>query len=128
MLIYAPKGKGTGDRMRQDVYRVAYEEANAELIEIRSRFEQLRSRKEHLEGVIAVLEPMLALSASASAPAPVEMAQTAPPAKAEYSSEPAAYTFNQIPVQVPVPVSDLEEAGGGDPFKRRVRNALRTAV
>src|ERR1700757_4643255 len=98
MLIYAPKGKGTGDRMRQDVYRVAYEEANAELIEIRSRFEQLRPRKEHLEGVIAVLEPMLALSASAGASAPIEMTQTAPPAKAEYSSESAAYTFNQLPL------------------------------
>jgi hypothetical protein len=124
VLIYAPKGKGTGDRMRQDVYRVAYEEANAELIEIRGRFEQLLSRKEHLEGVVAVLGPMLALSASASAPAPVEMAQAATPAKAEHSSEPAAYTFNQV--QVPLP--DLEETGGGDPFKRRVRNALRTAV
>lgn len=124
MLIYAPKGKGTGDRMRQDVYRVAYEEANAELIEIRSRFEQLRSRKERLEGVIAVLGPMMALSASTSAPAAVEMAQTAMPAKAEHSSEPAAYGFNQVPV----PVSDMEETGGGDPFKRRVRNALRTAV
>ena len=124
MLIYAPKGKGTGDRMRQDVYRVAYEEANAELIEIRSRFEQLRSRKEHLEGVVAVLGPMLTLSASASAPASVEMAQVAPADKAEHISEPVAYTFDQIPV----PPSDLEETGGGDPFKRRVRNALRTAV
>jgi hypothetical protein len=124
VLIYAPKGKGTGDRMRQDVYRVAYEEANAELIEIRSRFEQLRSRKERLEGVIAVLEPMMALSASTSAPATVEMAQATMPAKAEHSSEPAAYSFNQVPV----PVSDVEETGGGDPFKRRVRNALRTAV
>jgi hypothetical protein len=124
MLIYAPKGKGTGDRMRQDVYRVAYEEANAELIEIRSRFEQLRSRKERLEGVIAVLEPMMALGASTSAPAPVEMAQPATPAKAEHSAEPAAYTFNQVSVPAP----DTEETGAGDPFKRRVRNALRTAV
>lgn len=124
MLIYAPKGKGTGDRMRQDVYRVAYEEANAELIEIRSRFEQLRSRKERLEGVIAVLQPMMALSASTSAPSPVEMAQTTMSAKAEPSSESSAYTFNQVSV----PVSDVEESGGGDPFKRRVRNALRTAV
>jgi hypothetical protein len=124
MLIYAPKGKGTGDRMRQDVYRVAYEEANAELIEIRSRFEQLRSRKERLEGVIAVLEPMMALSASTSAPSPVEMAQATMSAKTEHSSESSAYTFNQVAV----PVSDVEESGGGDPFKRRVRNALRTAV
>lgn len=123
MLIYAPKGKGTGDRMRQDVYRVAYEEANAELIEIRSRFEQLRSRKERLEGVIAVLQPMMALSASTSAPSPVEMAQTMS-AKAEPSSESSAYTFNQVSA----PVADVEESAGGDPFKRRVRNALRTAV
>jgi hypothetical protein len=109
--------------MRQDVYRVAYDEANAELIEIRSRFEQLRSRKEHLEGVIAVLGPMLGLSASANASAAPEMPQSVPPSPTEVASDPASYSFNQIPVPLP----DVEETGG-DPFKRRVRNALRTAV
>jgi hypothetical protein len=106
--------------MRQDVYRVAYDEALGELLEIRTRFEQLRVRKESLEGVVAVLGPMLALSASASAPE--EMAPAAP-GRAEQGSRPEAYSFNQVPVPLP----DQEESGG-DPFKRRVRNALRTAV
>ena len=104
--------------MRQDVYRVAYDEAHAELSEIRNRFEQLRARKERLEGVVAVLGPLLALSISASAPAEI-----APAAAPEQSSKPEAYSFNQVPVALP----EADETGG-DPFKRRVRNALRTAV
>jgi hypothetical protein len=107
--------------MRQDVYRVAYDEANAELMEMRSRFEELRSRKERLEGVIAVLGPMMALSASSSASVPIEMTQIEPPSKTEVGAEPADYSFNQVSVPLP----DLDS---GDPFKRRVRNALRTAV
>ena len=109
--------------MRQDVYRVAYDEANAELLEIRQRFEQLRARKERLEGVVAALGTVFGLSASGSAPAPAEMAPLPPGLKAEQGAESGAYTFDKVPVPLP----DLDETGG-DPFKRRVRNALRTAV
>ncbi|HUX44563.1 MAG TPA: hypothetical protein VMV57_07430 [Terracidiphilus sp.] len=45
--------------MRQDVYRVAYDEANAELTEILSKFEQLRARKDRIEQVVEVLKPLV---------------------------------------------------------------------
>jgi hypothetical protein len=49
--------------MRQETYRFAFEEANAELHDIMVQYEQLRSRKEQVEQVVAALEPFLALSA-----------------------------------------------------------------
>lgn len=45
--------------MRQDVYRVAFDQANAELNEILSKFEQLRARKERIEKVVDVLKPLV---------------------------------------------------------------------
>jgi hypothetical protein len=45
--------------MRQDVYRVAYDQANAELSEILSKFEQLRVRKDRIEKVVDVLKPLV---------------------------------------------------------------------
>lgn len=107
--------------MRQDVYRVAYDEAAAELTDIRRKFEQLLMRKSRLEGVIAVLAPLLGASGSSnSGPAIVEL-QNSPSGGSERSEQSGAYTFNQIPNPLP----DLDETGG-DPFKRRIRNALRS--
>jgi hypothetical protein len=102
--------------MRQDVYRVAYDEANAELMGIRGKFEQLLMRKSRLEGVIAVLSPLLGADGSANPGiAPAEPAQ----APSSSPAEPGAYSFSQVPNPLP----DLDETGG-DPFKRRIRNAL----
>jgi hypothetical protein len=104
--------------MRLDVYNVAYEEANSELLEITKRFEQLRRRKECLEVLIATLAPILGLELAPrpSAEAPREPVNAGP----QVPQEPAAYTFNQVPVPLP----GVEETGG-DPFQRRVRNALK---
>lgn len=102
--------------MRQDVYRVAYDEAYAELGDIRGRFEQLLMRKSRLEGVIAVLAPLVQAAASNSGSASAEPAATS----ASNPAEQPAYTFNQVPNPLP----DLSETGG-DPFNRRIRNALR---
>lgn len=106
--------------MRQDVYRVAYDEAAAELTDIRGKFEQLLMRKSRLEGVIAVLGPLLGASGSTNPGAP-----STEPARAASSNaaEPGAYSFNQVPNPLP----DLDETGG-DPFKRRIRNALRAGT
>jgi hypothetical protein len=104
--------------MRLDVYSVAYEEANSELLEITKKFEQLRRRKQCLETLVAAIGPILGLEVPAKASAqPVKE-----PARvgAQTPGEPAAYTFNQVPVPIP----DAEETGG-DPFQRRVRNALK---
>ncbi|MGB6193481.1 MAG: hypothetical protein WBF42_13525 [Terracidiphilus sp.] len=104
--------------MRQDVYRVAYDEAYAELSDIRGRFEQLLMRKSRLEGVIAVLAPLVQAAALANS-GMASGEQVATPAS--NPAEPPAYTFNQVPNPLP----GLEETGG-DPFNRRIRNALRT--
>jgi hypothetical protein len=103
--------------MRQDVYRVAYDEAAAELTNIRSSFEQLLMRKSRLEGVIAVLGPLLNGSGSGN---PGQAAAEVPQMVVSAPAEPGAYSFNQVPNPLP----DLDETGG-DPFKRRIRNALR---
>ena len=103
--------------MRLDVYSVAYEEANSELLEITKRFEQLRRRKETLEGLIAAISPILGLAAQPKAPVEVAKDHATTP---QATGEPGSYTFNQVPVPLP----DTEETGG-DPFQRRVRNALK---
>lgn len=103
--------------MRQDVFRVAYDEANAELLAITKKFEELRQRKESLEGVVTVLGPILGIEApSPSAARPAEASPVSQPAP----SEPANYTFNQVSAPLP----ELEEEIS-DPFQRRVRNALK---
>lgn len=104
--------------MRLDVYNVAYEEANSELLEIMKRFEQLRRRKECLENLIATIAPILGIEIGpkSGAETPKEPAHTTQ----QSGQDPAAYTFNQVPVPLP----DTDETGG-DPFQRRVRNALK---
>lgn len=103
--------------MRLDVYSVAYEEANSELLEITKRFEQLRRRKETLEGLIAAISPILGLVAQ---PKPAADSAKESVGNTQPNSESAGYTFNQVPVPLP----DADDAGG-DPFQRRVRNALK---
>lgn len=104
--------------MRLDVYSVAYEEANSELLEITKRFDYLRRRKETLEGLIAAISPILGLTAPPKAS--TDSAKEAAGGNSQPSGEAVAYTFNQVAVSVP----DADEAGG-DPFQRRVRNALK---
>lgn len=103
--------------MRQDVYRVAYDEAHSELLDISKKFEELRQRKESLESVVIALAPMLGVALSTQPAQPVsEPASPAPQAAAE----PGGYSFNQVTV----PESDSDESIT-DPFQRRVRNALK---
>jgi hypothetical protein len=54
--------------MRLDVYSVAYEEANSELLDITKRFELLRRRKECLESVVASLAPILGVEVPPKTP------------------------------------------------------------
>jgi hypothetical protein len=103
--------------MRQDVYRVAYDEAHSELLEISKRFEELRQRKESLESVVIALGPMLGVLPATQAPqstgeVPDPIPQNAP--------EPANYNFNQVAATSPEGDESIT-----DPFQRRVRNALK---
>ncbi|HZB89150.1 MAG TPA: hypothetical protein VE291_10860 [Terracidiphilus sp.] len=103
--------------MRQDVYGVAYQEAKSELLDITCRFEELRQRKDRLEGVIAALSPML--GEKAVAPIRLEVAASAAPAPQSHTQAPAQ-TFNEVST----PENDPDDAIT-DPFERRVRNALK---
>ncbi|HTB95949.1 MAG TPA: hypothetical protein VK716_03005 [Terracidiphilus sp.] len=113
--------------MRQDVFRVAYEEAQSELLDITVQFEQLKVRKKRLEVAISVMAPLFGDEAKTSKPSGPELVETIiaepEPAELAASREPVNYTFNEVPVPLP----DIEETGG-DPFKRRVRNALRFGI
>jgi hypothetical protein len=103
--------------MRQDVYRVALDEAQIELVDISKRFEELRQRKESLESVVAALGPMLGVVETPKQEAAAAVAEMALP-EAQAAPEPLAYTFDQVPA--PLPDESIT-----DPFQRRVRNALK---
>ncbi|MDE3187564.1 MAG: hypothetical protein KGM96_08600 [Acidobacteriota bacterium] len=60
--------------MKQEVYRYAYNEANSELSEIITEFEQLRLRKENIEKALDALRPFAGVDAQAAS------AQVAPSA------------------------------------------------
>jgi hypothetical protein len=103
--------------MRQDVYRVALDEAQTELIDISKRFEELRQRKESLESVVAALGPMLGIAAAAKQEPAAVTEISSPEAPSSPAPEPA-YTFDQVP-------APLADESITDPFQRRVRNALK---
>jgi hypothetical protein len=44
--------------MKQEVYRIAFDEANSELVQIVGEFEQLRIRKDRIEKVVEALKPL----------------------------------------------------------------------
>lgn len=113
--------------MRQDVYGVAYDEAKSELLDITCEFERLKARKARLEGVVTAMAAMLGTSVpnpKSQQPRNETSAASALPPAAPIESrdepEPSSYTFNQVSVPLP----DAVETDG-DPFKRRVRSALR---
>lgn len=107
--------------MRDDAYRVAYEEANAELQEILNQIEQLQQRQSRLERVAEVLKPLADSNGAipyADLP-PVEIREEtlpmndAVPAPVQDAAEPAAVAASQF------------AETSGDPFQRRINNALR---
>ncbi len=112
--------------MRQEVYRVAYDEAHAELTEILGKFEQLRMRKEKIEKVVEALKPLLGGSDSQlngvdRVAAAAERKAAAPePAIAFPSVEQTVAASNAIPY----PVQQAIEPGN-DPFSRRVDSVAR---
>ena len=107
--------------MRQEVYRVAYDEATAELSEILSRFEQLRLRKDRIEKVVEALKPLISVSETQPAPErsvmPVERQVAAPEAQMAPPQPPA-----QNP-PIPYPVQQAVDQGS-DPFARRLESTV----
>jgi hypothetical protein len=101
--------------MRQEVYRVAYEEASAELSEILGKFDQLRLRKDRIEKVVDALKPLVAIEATTSAEAKKDSGERPHEASLLHSaSEPAQSTPSPIPYPVQQPAM-----APSDPFARR---------
>ena len=105
--------------MRHEVYRVAYDEASAELSEILSRFDQLRLRKERIEKLVEALKPLMATAELQQRPA-------AQPAPAEHLAPVAEQQEAPLPAAPPsVPLSMQKEVDeAADPFSRRVENVM----
>lgn len=89
----------------EEVYRVAFEAAQAELAEITAEFERLRVRKEHVEHLVLVLKPILG---EVEGPAPTPATDAESPEHPNEASEESAQ-----PLGV-----------GADPFQRRVEHVL----
>ena len=106
--------------MTLDPYRNAFEKALSDIAEIAARFEQLRTRRSHIENLIAVLEPMVDAYGTPTYE-PQEHTETGPEQIAaempELEAEPAGYSFLEVPS--PLPEST------GDPFERRARSGFR---
>jgi hypothetical protein len=107
--------------MRQEVYRVAFDEARAELNEILGKFEQLRLRKDRIEQLVEALKPL-----ATGYDIPVSPAST--------SADRAASSEQAVPVPVPEPVAaaaspipyPVKQAiePANDPFSRRADNTV----
>jgi len=101
--------------MRQEVYRVAYDEASAELSEILGKYEQLRLRKDRIEKVVDALKPLVLAMEAANAPERTviperqQMPVEVPVRPAPEPVQSAAPSPIPYPVQQPV----------SDPFARR---------
>jgi hypothetical protein len=105
--------------MRQEVYRVAYDEASAELSEILVKFEQLRTRKDRVEKVVDALKPLVTAMDAAAAAERSAIAERQPVAVEVPVRVPAEPVQSAAPSPIPYPV----QQPSGDPFARRMETA-----
>ena len=88
-----------------EIYRVAFDAANAELTDISAEFERLRIRKEHIEKLVQVLQPLVA--------------------EGEDTTERGAGATNTGTTgESPVGTLSGTEAAPADPFQRRIDHVL----
>lgn len=141
--------------MRQETYRFAFEEANAELRDITAEYEQLLSRKEQVEKVLAALKPFLEMCMNPAAEhEPVretqflfqatepEMSFSSAPETVpeleefllreglvqEHHSEPLHLSMTAEPEMEPEPEAEPVAEMSSDPFQRRIDDVLRHGV
>jgi len=106
--------------MRQEVYRVAYDEASAELSEILGRFEQLRLRKERVEKVVDALKPLVIAAEAERAAMPERQSRPIESPLQSSSPAPAEQVQTNAPSPIPYPV----QQSSNDPFGRRSEVAV----
>jgi hypothetical protein len=109
--------------MRQEVYRVAFDEANAELSEILGKFELLRLRKDRIEKVVEALKPLVA--ASESTASVLERASVSAERQV-HPEAPSSHTSVEAPQPAPTPMPYPVQptAQSSDPFARRIESAV----
>ena len=103
--------------MRQEVYRVAFDEARAELNEILGKFEQLRLRKDRIEKLVEALKPL-----TTGYDAPVSSSFADRPASGEQAvalAVPEPVTASPIPYPLKQAIEPSD-----DPFSRRTDTAV----
>ena len=93
----------------QEIYRVAYESANAELVEIREEFEKLRARMGQVERLVAALKPLVFEEENQAVESTAQQATTEPveataETPVEKEAEPVKFT--------------------SDPFQHRINHVL----
>lgn len=94
-----------------EIYRVAFDAAQAELAEITAEFERLRVRKGHVEQLILVLKPILG--------------EAEEPAPAVQNEQPAMKVEQTLPAGEPMNEETAQSLGvGADPFQRRAEHVL----
>lgn len=101
--------------MRQEVYRVAYDEASAELSEILAKFEQLRLRKDRIEKVVEALKPLIS---SVDQSASIAEKSAAPIERQPIAGEQPAHAPVASATPMPYPIQQPAEETS-DAFGRR---------
>ncbi|HMG85985.1 MAG TPA: hypothetical protein VK574_09580 [Terracidiphilus sp.] len=91
-----------------EIYRVAFDAANSELAEISAEFERLRIRKEHIEKLVQVLQPLIA-----------EGEETV-----ERTSVAGSAPNTENTAESPIEARGGSEAVPADPFQRRIDHVL----
>jgi hypothetical protein len=106
--------------MRQEVYRVAFDEASAELSEILGKFELLRARKDRIEKVVEALKPLIASSETTASV--LERTSVSQASEPSLSHTPHAPAEPAQPAPIPYPVQPANPSS--DPFARRLESAV----
>lgn len=91
-----------------EIYRVAFNAANEELTEISAEFERLRIRKEHIEKLVLVLQPLIGEEEKG----------------AESASEAKEAPLTESAGEAPAGVQSGSETFIADPFQRRIDHVL----
>jgi hypothetical protein len=104
--------------MRQEVYRVAFEEARAELNEILGKFEQLRLRKDRVEKLVEALKPLIT-----GYDVPVSTSFADRPASGEQQTVAVSVPGPAAASPIPYPLKQTIEPSN-DPFSRHTDNAV----
>jgi hypothetical protein len=105
--------------MRQEVYRVAFDEAHAELSEILGKFEQLRLRKDRIEKLVEALKPLV----SGNEPHTADRTSVSSDRQAAVAQHPSApEPVAAVASPIPYPLQQAIEQSS-DPLLRRESGA-----